>query len=100
RNAEILDALGFYFGEVWPHALEVTGDVDRNVPGLMSIQVVQLDGAELFDPDRVGARGGGLEIGAVAVKNFRDLLSFGVVGEEADGTVAIGKKINRVANPH
>ena len=40
------------------------------------------------------------EVESIAVQSFCHLFRFRVVGEEADGTVAIGEEINRVADPH
>ena len=54
REVETLNALGFNLGEVRPHRLKVAGNMDRNVRGLMRIQIVDFDGAELLDDNGVG----------------------------------------------
>src|SRR5579859_1417344 len=84
----------------WAHGLEVAGDVNGNVASLMAFQVVEFDGAKLLDDDCIGAGRSGFEVEAIAVQGFRDLLRLSVIGEKADGPVAIGKKIDCVADPH
>jgi hypothetical protein len=74
--------------------------VDRNIFGLTRVQVKNFDGAELFDDDCVGAGGGSLEIEAVTVQNLRHLLARRVIGKETDGTVAVRKEIDGIADPH
>jgi len=79
---------------------EIALDTDVDVVRLVRLQIVELDGAELLDHDRIRSGRRGFEIESIAVKSFGDLLGLGVVSEETDRTAAIRKKVDRVANPH
>src|SRR5208283_206946 len=99
-DAEVLDAPGLNFGEMRPYGLNVAGNVNGHVSRLMRCQVEELDRAKLLDHDRIRPGRGGFEIEAIAVQSLADLLRPGVVGEEADGSIAVGEEINGVADPH
>ena len=71
-------------------------------PAPAALQVEQVEAAELFVDDGVGARRSRLDVEAVVLHDARHLLRRRVVGVERDGAVAVRQEEHRpvAASPH
>src|SRR3984893_17732183 len=77
----------------------VAGYVNVDGLSLTRAGIVDLDRSELFNDEGVRTGGGGFEIETIARQRLGNLLRPGVVGEQTHRTIAVGEKVNRVAEP-
>ncbi len=68
--------------------------------GLVRLQIVNVECAELFVDDGIRMRRGGLEVQAVVLDRFGNLLRLGVVGEERYWAVPVRQEVDGVSHPH
>ena len=82
------------------HGGKVAGhpNVDRVL--FTARRIEQVNGTELFVNDSIWARGSRLDIHAVAGQRLAYLFGSDIVGIEIHRPIAIGKKIDAVADPH
>ncbi len=79
---------------------QVAGQTDVHRLARGFAQVVHVQGAELLIDNAAGSGGRGFEIVALVFQNLLHLLAARVVGEKRDGAVAVGEKVDLVADPH
>ncbi len=98
RNRGVINVFRDFF-EMGADFDEVGIDMDPNRLLAMSREIEQVERAELFVDNRAGAGLGGFNGQPVIFDHLRFLLGFCVVSEERVRAIAIGKEINRVADP-
>src|SRR5437667_7788819 len=70
RKIEVVNALGFHLYKTWTHLSVVPSDANINGLGLVSIEIVEMQRAELLDDNRIRPRRSRLKIQAIALHYF------------------------------
>src|SRR5205823_9071330 len=74
RDTEVTNALGIHLHEVRPYLRQVPRHAHVDRPGLLRLQVVQLQRSDLLDHDRSRPRRRRLEVQTVVLDDLADLL--------------------------
>ena len=86
--------------EMRPCPRQIAGDIDGELPRLPGRRVDQVNVARLLVHDGVRSRRRAHDVEVVVVRELQQLLRLEVVGEDVAREVAVGHKVNGVADPH
>ncbi len=98
RNPRILNLVAD-FDPVRPSRRQIRGNLNIHVVRFTGFWIKQINSAELFVDKNIRSSVDRFQIKAIVLQDLFHALAFGVVGEERDRPVAIGKKIDCVAHP-
>ena len=99
RDPGVLNAVGYFF-VVRPGGRQIASDANVHLGRFAARRIENVNSAELLVNQGVGARGKRLEIKTFVVDDLLDRSRFSFVGEQRHRPAAVGKKIDRVAEPY
>ena len=99
RNSAVVQTLRHFF-IMCPSRRQITGNANRHLRRFAALRIEQINSAELFVDQRVRPSRQRFQVQPFVVQHLLYRLGFRVIREQAHRTVAVGKEINRVAEPH
>src|SRR6266571_6834195 len=99
RERRVTDHADDFF-ELWPRPWQIAGYLNIKPLRLTALCIDQVNVAGLFVYNRIRASRRRHDVEVIVMRKLCELLRIRSVSEQVHRVIAIGKKIDRVANPH